>query len=64
MAYIKIPDNAIDDYLKMLYQIQGRERFVERHFGRRIPVEHNRKIMTLIKKLKTLGGKRLQIKRY
>lgn len=57
MAYIKIPDNAINDYLKMFYQIQRRERFLERYMGKRIPVDHNRKIMTIITKLKALGGK-------
>ena len=57
MAYIKIPDNAINDYLKTLYQIQRRYRFLERYMGKRISVDENRKIMTLIKKLKALGGK-------
>lgn len=62
MAYIKIPDNAIDDYTKMLYQIQRREIYLERCMGKRIPVEHNRKIMTLIKKLRALGGKKYKYK--
>lgn len=57
MAYIKIPDNAVNDYLKLLQQIQYRHRFLERYMGKRIPVDQNRKIMTLIKKLKAVGGK-------
>jgi hypothetical protein len=57
MAYIKIPDNAVDDYLKLLQQVQYRHRFLERFMGKRIPVDQNRKIMTLIKKLKAVGGK-------
>ena len=64
MAYIKIPDSAINDYLKMLYQIQQRERFLERYMGKRIPVDHNRKIKTLIKKLEALGGKTLKDKEF
>ena len=57
VAYIKIPDNAINDYLTTLHQIQRRYRFMERYMGKRIPVDENRKIMTLIKKFKALGGK-------
>jgi hypothetical protein len=62
MVYIKISDNAADDYLKMLYQIQRRERYLERCMGKRIPVDYNRKVMTLIKKLEALSGKKYKNK--
>jgi hypothetical protein len=58
MVYIKLSDSSAEEYLKMFYQIQRHERLLERLLDRRIPVKHNREMMSFIKKLEAVGGKK------
>jgi hypothetical protein len=51
MATIEIPEDEVIDYLLFLRKVNQRHRYLERFLGKRIPVEHNRRIMYLIEKL-------------
>jgi hypothetical protein len=51
VATIDIPEEEVVDFLVFLKKVQQRHRFLERYLGKRIPVDHNSKIVYLIEQL-------------
>ncbi|WP_312560904.1 hypothetical protein [Anaerospora sp.] len=51
MVVIEIPDEEVVEYLTCLKKVQQRHRYLECYLGKRIPVEHNSIINSMIKQL-------------